>query len=220
MQCGASIVIADIASEDEIGFDNKMAKQQRHVGVFHCLKEAWFADNTGGGSGLKTKNEKQNVVYRAAAIRSNCHTTDLKIIQRFLQQASTTQSRQALAREAQPVRLRPHLHSARATARHALHHTLGPAPRRPVGHVHTARRSGQSLARGCNTAEHEAHWHPWRNLNEHVTKGRRKIFPMAFVHWRSPHEEPPRSLDELERALDLHQLPRRRQRMAIGAEPN
>ena len=55
MQCGASIVIADIASEDEIGFDNKMAKQQRHVGVFHCLKEAGFADNTGGGSGLKTK---------------------------------------------------------------------------------------------------------------------------------------------------------------------
>ena len=118
-----------------------------------------------------------------------CGAAHLKIIQRFLQHASIAQSTTALARGARaeaahstarkPVQ--PHLHSSHAIPRHTLHHTHSPAPHHAAAHIHICRCSGQSLARGCNTAEHESHWHAYRNFGERVAKGQQRFLPMARV---------------------------------------
>ena len=99
--------------------------------------------------------------------------------------------------------LQQHLHSPHATPRHTLHYPRSPAPRRPVHHVHTGRRGGQSTARGRHAAAHEAHRNTRRKLREYVTEGQRRLFQMPLHAWRLPREEPHRRLHELERALDL-----------------
>jgi hypothetical protein len=117
------------------------------------------------------------------------------------------------------VQLRPYLHSAHVTPRHALHHTLGPAPCRPAGHVHISRCSGQSLTGFRHTAEHDAHWHTRRIICGNGDDGWQRLVPMALVAWRrSIRKEDRCSLRELERASDLRALLRGWQRIAISAE--
>ena len=130
---------------DGIGISNHMAKHRSAVSVFCRLHNAASACNAGGSSSLHTR------INAAARLMQplRCAATHLKIIQRFLQHASNTQSTQALAREVHSTLTarasrQPHLHLSHATPRHTLHHHLSPAPRHVglIRHVRIGRRGG------------------------------------------------------------------------------
>ena len=109
------------------------------------------------------------------------------------------------------VRLQQHLHFLHATPRHTLHHHLSPAPRH-VGHGHIGRRSGQSLARECHTAEHEAHSPARRTFPDNAAEGRQRLLPTVM------RKKPLVAFDELERAHDVSAKLLGRLQYAVGDE--
>jgi hypothetical protein len=92
--------------------------------------------------------------------------------------------------------LQPHLQSLNATPHHTLHHHLRPAPRH-VGHVLICRRSGQSLARGRHTEEHEAHSRTRRTFRDNAAEGRQRLLPTVM------RKKPLVAFHELDRAHDV-----------------
>jgi CRISPR/Cas system endoribonuclease Cas6 (RAMP superfamily) len=152
--------------------------------------------------------------------------THLKSSHRFLKHASNTQRTHALALFSTTGRanitarapLQQHLHFLHATPHHKLHYPRSPAPRRPVHHVHTGDRGGQSTARGRQAAAHVADCHTRRKLRQHVTEGRRRLFSMPLHAWRLQSEEPRRRLYELERAHDESVKLLARLQLAVGDE--
>jgi hypothetical protein len=86
--------------------------------------------------------------------------------------------------------------------------------------VQTGRRGGQSTACGRHAAAHDAHWHAWEKLGEHVTEGRRRRFSMPLHAWRLLREEPRCRLHELERLLNLSAKLLGRQQLAVVNEGN
>jgi hypothetical protein len=204
---------------DAISISNRMAKHRSAVSCSCRLHNVTSACKAGGSSSLHTR---MNATARMMQTL-RCRATDLKTSQRFLQHASNTHRTQALARQAQRTAqrapLQPHLHSLYATTRHTLHHHLSPVPQ-PVGHVHIGRRSGQSLARDRNTAEHEAHSSTVtrRIFHENGAEGRQRFLPTVFPAWRSLRKKSRLGIDELEEALDLRAKLRGRPQLAVGDE--
>jgi hypothetical protein len=145
-----------------------------------------------------------------------CAAMHLKTSYRFLQHASkhtahastgTTSEAHSTAR----APLQPHLHFLHATPSHTLHHHLSPAPRH-VGHVHIGRRSGQSLARECHTAEHEAHSPTRRTFRDNAAEGWQLWLPTVM------RKKALVAFDELERAHDVRAKPRGRLQYAVEDE--
>jgi hypothetical protein len=114
--------------------------------------------------------------------------------------------------------LQQHLHFLHATPRHTLHHKLRPAPYRPGDHVHTARCSGQSMARERHTPEHAAHSPTRRILRRNGAEGQQRFLTTALAAWRRSLRKKTRfSLDELERTLEFRAKFSTRQQISVGA---
>ena len=165
------------------------------------------------------KNERRGALDAAAAMRSNAPQNQQPFpAARVKHTAHASTGTTSAAHSTARAPLQQHLHFLHATPRHTLHYPRSPAPRRPVHHVHTGRRGGQSTARGRHAAAHDAHWHTRRKLREHVAEGRRRFFPMPLHAWRLPREEPRRRLHELERAHDVSVKLLARLQLAVGDE--
>jgi hypothetical protein len=160
---------------DAISISNHMAKHRSVVSFLSRLHNVGSACNAGGSSSLHTR------MNAAARLIRNILTTDLKISHRFLQHASNTQRTQASAAHSTArAPLQPHLHFLHATPRHTLHYPRSPEPRRPVHHVHTGRRGGQSTARERHTGEHEAHSSTRRTFRDNAAEGRQRLLPTVM----------------------------------------
>ena len=126
-----------------------MAKHRNAVSCFCRVQNVASACNAGGSSSLHTR------MNAAARLMQplRCAATHFKTSHRFLHHArvkhtahastGTTSAAHSTAR----APLQQHLHFLHATPRHTLHDPRSPAPRRPVHHVHTGRRGGQSKRR-------------------------------------------------------------------------
>jgi hypothetical protein len=164
-------------------------------------------------------NERRAALHAAAAMRSNAPQNQqpfpaARVKHTAHARSGTTSAAHSTAR----APLQPHLHFLHATPHHTLENQPNPTPCRPVHHIHTGRRGGQSTARGRHAAAHDAHWHTRRKLRKHVTEGRRRFFSMPLHAWRLLRKEPRRRLHELEWAHDLSVKLLARLQLAVGNE--
>jgi hypothetical protein len=204
---------------DGISISNHMAKHRNAV-FFPCrLQNVGSACNAGGSSSLHTRIKRYSAHDAAAAMRSDAPQNQPAFAAahvKYREDASsgTTSAAHSTAR----APLQPHLYSPHLTPRHTLHYPPSTAPCRPVDHVHTGRRGGQSTARGRHAAAHDAHWHTRRQLREHVAEGQRRFFQMPLHAGRLSREEPRRRLYELDQALDVSVKLLGRLQLAVGDE--
>ncbi len=160
-----------ISRVDAISITNRMAKYRHTVSFFCRLQNVGSACNTGGSSSLRKRINAEARLMRsdrpgnlpafaAARVKHTAHAS-----------TGTTSAAHSTAR----APLQQHLHFLHATPRHTLHYPRSPAPRRPVHHVHTGRRSGQSTARGRHTREHSAQSTARGKIADDITEGRRRF---------------------------------------------
>jgi hypothetical protein len=126
------------------------------------------------------KNERHSALH-AAAIRSNAPQNQPPFpAARVKHTAHASTGTTSAVHSTERAPLQPHLHFLHVTPRHTLHYPRSPAPRRPVHHVHTGRRSGQSTARERHTGDNEAHSPTRRTFRDNAAEGRQRLLPTAM----------------------------------------
>ena len=152
-QRGAGQLLSETSLVDGISISNHMAKHRYAVSVLYRIQNATTACNAGGSSSL---HKRMNAA--AAAMRNNVTQNQPPIpAARVIHTAHASTSTASAAHSTPREPLQQHLHFLHATPRHTLHDPRSPAPRRPVHHVHTGRRGGQTTACDRHAAAHDAH---------------------------------------------------------------
>ena len=201
---GSGRQLLSISLVDGISISNHMAKNPSADTLVCRFQNVGAATNAGGSSslshydtaliaetGMRGNTPENYPAFAAARVK---HKRQAII-------GTITSNTAAFSTARAP--LQQHLHFLHATPRHTLHYPPSPARRRPVHHVHTGRRGSQSMARGRSAAAHDAHWNTRQKLREHVSKRRRRHFPMPLQAGRLPRKEPLLDHDKFEWALDV-----------------